>query len=241
MDKIYKGKARFGGEHYEIAYGDQPFTHVALEVEKYNDLIACKKAYPTVISKRDELKKQYDELKERYNKLLAGYNSYAEKVDLIKKADDNVKKQWESVQQIKAETEEVRQTKKQIIELIRERANKERKIKGKKENPGYVVKSSYYTEYRCGKGTTLMWKTTVQTPFFTEFSKDQFWDYFNNDDYRIEYFKQIGIGDFCKVNLESRSDIEAHSGEHFIDYCENKNFSTGFWEITLIHYEEVIL
>ncbi len=234
MEHIYKGKAVFGGEYYEIAYGDQEYTHVALDKEEYEALLKYKRAYPAVKKQRDELEKERDDLVESYNQLV---DDFDEQVKVVENSAGKIKQ----INQIKAETEAVRQTKQNIIELIRERANKERKIKDKKNDPGYVVKSSYHIEYRCGKSVTLMWKTTIQTPFFTEFSKDQFWEYFNNDEYRIEYFKRIGIGDFCNVNLASKSDIEAHSGEHFIDYYENKNFSTGFWEITLIHYEEVTL
>lgn len=242
MEHVYKGKAVFGGEHYEIVYGNQTYTHVALENEEYEDLLEYKNACLNIAKELDELKDDYDSLKKEHDKLVESYKKVLDAYNEKAKVLQNSKKSIEEIKQIRAETEAIRQTKQNIIELIRERANKERKLKNKKDDSGYVVKSSQIIQYRCGKNSTVpMWKTTIQTPFFTEFSGKQFHEYFNNDEYREEYFRQIGIGDFCEVSLSNQKDITDNKGKHYIDYYVNKNFSSGFWEITLIHYKEVVL
>jgi hypothetical protein len=236
-------KTIFGSVAYEKAAEKAEYTHWIMDKAEYAKLVKYKTDYEDAIEQLEEEQGEKTKLQEKYNSLVEKYNGLVEDFNKIYTATEETAEKVKEIEKIKAETEAVRQTKQNIIELIRERANKERKIKDKKNDPGYVVKSSYHIEYRCGKSsTTMMWKTTIQTPFFTELDKSQFWDYFKNDEYRIEYFRQIGIGDFYgDINLNSKSDIEAHKGKYFIDYCENKNFSTGFWEITLIHYEEVVL
>lgn len=163
------------------------------------------------------------------------YLSYQQ--TLIEKA-----RELKGVQKRERELAEITQTKQNIIELCRERANKERKIKNKKEDPGYIVLSSRLINYRClNKETAEMWKTTVQTPFFVEISREDFFEYFIEDEYGKEFFKNIGIGSYKEIPIKSKREIVDNAGEYYIEIGLHKNFKSGFWEVDLIHYCEVTL
>ena len=229
-----KTKTMLGHECYEPVSDGVPYKYWVLDDIEFKELWQTKKTLA-------EAKKQISANKEKYNELVGKYNALLNDYNVAYKALEEYAKNINEVEQIKQETEAVKQTKKQVIELFREKANKERNIKNKKEDPGYIVKSSSQIWYKCGKDAVLMWKTFVQTPFLVYFSKESFKEYFNEDQYRREYFNKIGIGEELELKAISKYEIENNRGNYYIDSLVTKNFNTGYYEIALIHYNEVTL
>lgn len=199
----------------------------------------------------DELKEKHKNLQEKYNNLHKAYQNYKEYVD-ANKADIEEKKaaRDEAVQhlkQLEEENEAIKKTKQEIIDLARERANKERKIKDKKNSPGYVIMSTEQYFYSTSKTQGFwMWKTIMQTPFFSDLNYDAMSDMWDEDDVRYEYFKEIKIGK--KLTLDGSNDYytitetkKKTTTEFWVNVNFKRNFKTGFWEATVIHNEEVII
>ena len=226
------------GDMYEQAPDGEEFTHWILDKKTFNDLWTEHNSIPDLKKKITDLRKELTEVtKERDEANQIANDNY----EYVQQHLQDMENERKDIEKIKESSLENKRDIESVLSIIRERANKERHIKNKKTDPGYIVKSSTYSEYRCGKSSTLMWKTTIQTPFFTEIPKEKFWKYYNNDEFRKLYFEGLGIGTFNgDVNLASKSDIEANRGAYYIDWTLNKNFISGYWEITLIHYDEVV-
>ena len=226
------------GDIYEQAPDGEDFAYWILDKKTFNDLWTEHNNIPDLNNKIKDLKKQRDDaIKERDEANQIANDNY----EYVQQHKQDMENERKNIEKIKEQSLENQRDIESVLAIVRERANKERRIKDKKNSPGYIVKSSTYCDYRCGKSTTMMWKTTIQTPFFTEITKYKFWEYYNNDEFRKIYFDGLGVGEYNgDVNLNSKSDIEANSGNCYIDWSLNKNFKSGYWEITLIHYNEVV-
>ena len=135
-----------------------------------------------------------------------------------------------------------------VLRIMKERANKDRGIKGKKDNPGYELISSERYFYSTSKTQGFdMYKTLIQTPFPSELNRSQVIELWKYDDDRCDWFESIGIGVQFDIGnnasyyffnitkqLEERSDI-------YISTAFKRNFKTGYWEATIIHNEEIEL
>ena len=236
ITRANKAQTILGHEYYEpVETKEAPYTHWILDEKAFKEIWKAKKDLEDALNQISEEQHENERLRADYNGLVEEYNELLQE-------NNELKESYDEIEAIKRETEAVRQTKKHIIELCRERANKERKIKNKKEHPGYVILDSRLINYHCsGRETVEMWKTTMQTPFFVELSKEEFYDYFTDDDYRKEYFAKIGIGSYQNIQYKTKVNVTDKAGEYFIDMSLRRNVKSGFWEVDLIHYNEVIL
>ena len=161
-----------------------------------------------------------------------------------KVANDNhdyVQKNKEELESVLAENKKNQKTIDKVLEVCRERANKDRGIKDKKGNSGYVVLVSDKIFFKTSKSEeVLLWKTVIQLPFFTELDFERMSELYRNDNYRYQYYRDIGIGDFVKTNL-GYDELSKLSGHCWVRSEFRKNFKSGFWEVTLLHNSEVIL
>ncbi len=142
----------------------------------------------------------------------------------------------------RAESEENKKTIDKVIEVCRERANKSRGFKNKKNNPGYEVLRSEKIFYKTSKTQGVMlWQTTIQLPFFTEFDISEVANFWNEDNYRYTFFRDIHIGNYEETDLGYYDLNKVIDNECYLKVDFIKNFKTGYWEARLLHTSEVIL
>lgn len=172
---------------------------------------------------------------ETYTKMYNDYKRVPELEEQIKKLTAYTQRMESEIRDYK----EKRLTLDKIIAVSRERANKDRKIKDKKNNPGYVLISSSRVMEKIFNTKVPVWKSVIQTPFFSELDYYEFMQMYDRDYGRDEFFNKVGIGEF-KEKPTTR-DIEDHKEAFWYKYDYNANYRAGFWEVSVYHSMEIRL
>lgn len=211
------------------------FTHWILDKNTYSEFWNAKKYVNEEVPR---LKKDISDK----DAIIADLEKQLEESCKVANANyDYVQKNKEQLESVLAEAKKNQKTIDKVLEVCRERANKDRGIKDKKGNSGYVVLVSERTFYKTSKSQGVwLWKTVIQLPFFTELDFKQMLELWRDDNCRYQYFRDIGIGDYVETDL-GYYDLSKLSGNCWVKDNFRKNFTSGFWEVTLLHNKEVIL
>lgn len=203
-----KVHAKKGALGYSPVEPSEAYTHWIISRDEFDKLIKEKESYTTLYqhykNKAESLQTERDKYYEiaRTNKLML------EEYEL---------KQNEIAQQEHLSNENAK-TIEDVLRIVKERANKDRRIKNKKEDSGYILLK---TENFFDKNKKQKYRTKIQTPFFAEFEQDKFEALLAED--LLSYLLTIGIKDCNK------------------DIIKTRDFSSGYWTITITHQSEVIL
>lgn len=225
---------------YKTVEKDVEYTHWILDREMYEGMFnkcnrcdELEKKYQDILHQNTELKEAYQEKSQKLDNLTAYLN---EKKDQI----DNAVREREKLARVTA------QAKKDIEDVIRitkERANKERKIKYKKSNPGYRVLSSEWYVERYGskrQRQCYVWKTVIETPFYADYNYHQFNKLWKSDKDRIQLFDELNIGEYREADLD-KSDFDEKIQEAFYYRTIEKRIPEKYWIVTIYHTQEVCL
>lgn len=231
--RVHAIQGALGG--YKQVEDGVEFTHWIIDRNTFTELWKAKKyvdeEVPKLEKKVSDKDKEIADLKKQLKE--------ARKV-----ANDNyeyVQNNQEELESVLAESKRNQKTIDKVIEVCRERANKDRRIKDKKGNSGYVVLRSDKTWYKTSKSQGVwLWKTVIQLPFFTELDYDQMIELWREDNYRYQYFRDICIGDYKETNW-GYYDLNGIQEDCWLDSDFRKNYKSGYWEVTLLHHSEVIL
>ena len=229
---IHANKGIMGG--YSESKPGENFSYWILDRDEYDALLKYKSNEPKL---RQEIKRLGDELydtdEERKKAVKAAnknYDAFQELKEYFDKHKEDMVKSRDNEKHIE-----------DVLRICRERANKERKIKDKKHDSGYVLISSeeYYDRYGKNNGVWV-WKTVIQTPFFAEIDMKTFLNLWNVDEEKKQFFNRTHIGTGREMGL---NDIRAaKEGKECFFYRTDfkKNFKSGFWEVTLYNTSEVV-
>lgn len=211
------------------------FTHWILDKNTYSEFWNAKRYV------NEEVPRLKKDISDKDAKIADLEKQLEESCKIANDNYDYVQKNKEELESVLAEAKKNQKTIDKVLEVCRERANKDRGIKDKKGNSGYVVLVSENIFYKTSKSEGLwMWKTVIQLPFFTELDFKQMHELWLDDNCRYQYFRDIGIGDFVKTPLEY-DELSKLSGNCWVRNEFRKNFKSGFWEVTILHNSEVIL
>lgn len=125
---------------------------------------------------------------------------------------------------------------KNLLRIMKERANADREIVPKKKHHGYIilylqelyVKQEAYKSSTCDEPPT--WKTQVQTPYPINFKS------FEIKKQIFEDFEDNGI--FAEMGIQTVSDKE-ETGIKIHHYLSRANIRTGYWEIEFYTMGEI--
>ena len=135
-----------------------------------------------------------------------------------------------------------------LLDISRERSNKDRNIRPKKERSGYVVLSSRqkkykYKENRHDMAEVYLWETVIQTPYVVDFTAEQAMtetqELFARDEQGHWLIGRIGIAGEYDGKYEDMLDDPRCAT--WIDYniivekSFNANVKAGYWEIVITH------
>lgn len=135
-----------------------------------------------------------------------------------------------------------------LLDISRERSNKDRNIRPKKERSGYVVLSSRqkkykYKENRHDMAEVYLWETVIQTPYVVDFTAEQAMtetqELFARDEQGHWLIGRIGIAGEYDGKYEDMLDDPRCAT--WIDYniivekSFNANVKAGYWEIIITH------
>ena len=135
-----------------------------------------------------------------------------------------------------------------LLDISRERSNKDRNIRPKKERSGYVVLSSRqkkyrYKENRHDMAEVYLWETVIQTPYVVDFTAEQAMtetqELFARDEQGHWLIGRIGIAGEYDGKYEDMLDDPRCAT--WIDYniivekIFNANVKVGYWEIIITH------
>lgn len=215
------------------------YTHWILDKKAFKELWDAKKYVD------EEVPKLKNKIKNLETDLTKAREVASQNYDYVEEHKATMQAQKERYNQIIQESENNKKTIDKVLAVCKERANKERKLPNKKENPGYVLLSSEESIYKVNSSFSVkLFKTVVQLPFFTELSSNEMVSLYNADNQRKQFFIDIGIGEFKSVNMKSQSAVNEILTEEapccFVDYKFKRNFVKGFWEMTIVHNSEVV-
>lgn len=125
---------------------------------------------------------------------------------------------------------------KNLLRIMKERANADREIVPKKKHHGYIilylqelyVKQEAYKSSTCDEPPT--WKTQIQTPYPINFKS------FEIKKQIFEDFEDNGI--FAEMGIQTVSDNE-ETGIKIHHYLFRANIRTGYWEIEFYTMGEI--
>lgn len=126
---------------------------------------------------------------------------------------------------------------KNLLRILRERANADRSITPKRQHHGYIILCSQQLikkdNIKCSE-VAIVWKTQLQTPYPLNLKsseiKDQIFKDFVENNIFVEmgiYTDSLDIKTECEVNLQQ--------------YLFRANTRTGYWEIELYTSGEIII
>lgn len=135
-----------------------------------------------------------------------------------------------------------------LLQISRERANAERKIKPKKERSGYRVLSSRQKKYRYKEsrnswGEVYLWETVIQTPYVVDFTAEQAMketkELFGKNDSGERLIGRLGIAGEYNGSYEDMIDDPRCSELNEYNIIVEKNYKAnvkaGYWEIIITH------
>lgn len=234
-------KKGFTGAYSVVNDKNEEYTHWILDKGTYSELRGYEKQVPELQKTIGEQSAEIADLKAKLakaNKIANdNYNyvqSYNEEMEAEK---EKLKKTWAYVEKNKKDIS-------QAIEVSRERANKDRGISDKKNNPGYRVISTewYQQRYYKGKSSCYFWKTVIETPFFGSYDYGTFSDMWKNDTKRKQLFNELGIGEYDDSDdIDNRNFYDNMKDKRVYYRMDEKRIPDKYWQVTLYHTKELNL
>ena len=135
-----------------------------------------------------------------------------------------------------------------LLDISRERSNKDRNIRPKKERSGYVVLSSRQKKYRYKEnrrdwGEVYLWETVIQTPYVVAFTTEQAMtetqELFARDEQGHWLIGRLGIaGEYGGKYEDMLDDPRCAAWKDYniiVEKIFNANVKVGYWEIIITH------
>lgn len=234
-------KGAFGYKQVPRGQSDPECSHVILTLEEYESL--CQE--------RDRAKTEQQATRSWADNEIS--RTLAQGKANLKKVEDNAKAALEEIgRQLAVAQEEVshqRELNENLLRICRERANSDRKLKPKKQHPGFIVVSSTEREYRYKAGkdlrTVKLWETVLQSPYSVDFTEEQarrliMEGFLQEGEDELCPMEQLGIDTLyqCKYeDLIRHPDTakEMSSQNIMMDERLRANYRAGYWEVTFFH------
>jgi len=219
---------------------DPECTHVILTLDEYEEL------HQRIRAAINDGKRAKDEAAQA----AATSASNAEKA--VKKIQDEATQKIEQMQKRLIVEQEAKiyqmGLNQRLLDISRERSNKDRNIRPKKERSGYVVLSSRQKKYRYKEnrrdwGEVYLWETVIQTPYVVAFTAEQAMtetqELFARDEQGHWLIGRLGIaGEYGGKYEDMLDDPRCAAWKDYniiVEKIFNANVKVGYWEIIITH------
>ena len=219
---------------------DPECTHVILTLDEYEEL------HQRIRAAINDGKRAKDEAAQA----AATSASNAEKA--VKKIQDEAAQKIEQMQKRLIVEQEAKiyqmGLNQRLLDISRERSNKDRNIRPKKERSGYVVLSSRqkkykYKENRHDMAEVYLWETVIQTPYVVDFTAEQAMtetqELFARDEQGHWLIGRLGIaGEYGGKYEDMLDDPRCAAWKDYniiVEKIFNANLKVGYWEIIITH------
>lgn len=219
---------------------DPECTHVILTLDEYEEL------HQRIRAAINDGKRAKDEAAQA----AATSASNAEKA--VKKIQDEATQKIEQMQKRLIVEQEAKiyqmGLNQRLLDISRERSNKDRNIRPKKECSGYVVLSSRQKKYRYKEnrrdwGEVYLWETVIQTPYVVAFTAEQAMtetqELFARDEQGHWLIGRLGIaGEYGGKYEDMLDDPRCAAWKDYniiVEKIFNANVKVGYWEIIITH------
>lgn len=219
---------------------DPECTHVILTLDEYEEL------HQRIRAAINDGKRAKDEAAQA----AATSASNAEKA--VKKIQDEAAQKTEQMQKRLIVEQEAKiyqmGLNQRLLDISRERSNKDRNIRPKKERSGYVVLSSRqkkykYKENRHDMAEVYLWETVIQTPYVVDFTAEQAMtetqELFARDEQGHWLIGRLGIaGEYGGKYEDMLDDPRCAAWKDYniiVEKIFNANVKVGYWEIIITH------
>ena len=219
---------------------DPECTHVILTLDEYDEL------HQRIRAAINDGKRA----KEEAARAAATSAANAEKA--VKKIQDDAAHKIEQMQQRLIVEEEAKiyqmGLNQRLLDISRERSNKDRNIRPKKERSGYVVLSSRQKKYRYKENRNeweevYLWETVIQTPYVVDFTAEQAMtetqELFERDEQGRWLIGRLGIaGEYGGKYEDMLDDPRCAAWNDYniiVEKIFNANAKVGYWEIIITH------
>ena len=219
---------------------DPECTHVILTLDEYEEL------HQRIRAAINDGKRAKDEAAQA----AATSASNAEKA--VKKIQDEATQKIEQMQKRLIVEQEAKiyqmGLNQRLLDISRERSNKDRNIRPKKERSGYVVLSSRQKKYRYKEnrrdwGEVYLWETVIQTPYVVAFTAEQAMtetqELFARDEQGHCLIGRLGIaGEYGGKYEDMLDDPRCAAWKDYniiVEKIFNANVKVGYWEIIITH------
>ena len=223
---------------YTPVEGKEAYTHCVLTKEEYDTIRKSAKKKDDRIT---DLEYDLNELANKYNALVDEKEAIeADRDDKAQRIADYTAN-LQKLQKIAENTKKNKKTIEDVLEIVRERANKERGIKDKKNDPGYVIESTrwYHQRYYYNK-KMWVWQTVITTPIHGDFDYNQFKEFWNADKKRLELFEKWGVGEYEAVDPDKSGFDTALEDKRLYYRMDEVCYPDAFWQVTIYHSKELI-
>lgn len=219
-----------GGATYMALDADEWAAHLDLQ-KKYKKLLSeNKKTVQDSNQKSEEIRKA--------NQIIGKANEYIQ----IGQERDRLNGQLKQENQaLKQENERLQKTVENMLRIQKERANTQRKLKPKKEHPGYIVLSQESTVrqiYSGVKNKYDIFQTVIQSPFDAGLKMDFVRKFFERDIYSF-LADDMKIYSYCpQVEIYKMDDYIRSSNQIVFTVNFKQNYRSGYYDIVLCHNNE---
>ena len=219
---------------------DPECTHVILTLDEYEEL------HQRIRAAINDGKRAMDEA------ALAAATSASNAEKAVKKIQDEATQKIEQMQKRLIVEQEAKiyqmGLNQRLLDISRERSNKDRNIRPKKERSGYVVLSSRQKKYRYKEnrrdwGEVYLWETVIQTPYVVAFTAEQAMtetqELFARDEQGHWLIGRLGIaGEYGGKYEDMLDDPRCAAWKDYniiVEKIFNANVKVGYWEIIITH------
>ena len=151
------------------------------------------------------------------------------------------------LQQAIRDKKSVEKLNKQLLEIMKNRANAKRKITPKKKHDGYVVTRSEQFDYiycsnKYKREPLCLWRTMIQTPIEIGVKLDVVESIIvDNVTKKLLMTKLEKLSGCLNENIKSIKSKEWDNGLYLLDAKFRQNTKLRLWEISIIHNQAITI
>lgn len=217
-------------------------TYMALDAKEWSEYLDLQKKYKKLMSDYKNLKKDHAEkvaYAQKVSDLIGRANQYIEDGE---EKDQLIGQLREENEQLKEDNATYKATARNMLRIQRERANAERKLKPKKEHPGYLVLSQ---ERLMRKPTTnchnqhYIYKSVLQTPCDASMTREVAWAILRSDLKKF-LLHDLDITEWCPDDVRDYNVRDYVGQQTVFDFECKQNYRSRLYEMVIYHSQEFI-
>lgn len=219
-------------------YRDSKTTHIIFDVDEYDELREDMESLRSRLVEEQQARKN--------DKYHAEQSAANERQEIVDKANAAIEKYKSHIEDLKAEIKSKEYLYANMKRIMRENANRDRKLQPKKQHNGYQVLQSRQADFAYMNGrqreNAKIWITTLQSFYDASIPIAQVRREIESD-LKNFVLASLGFKMWSNGNPDGEyqvfTDDDGNEVNGLFRWRYNCNYKSGFWELTLYHTKSI--